>query len=39
VFAFIGLGSEPFIWSLLLGACGLPLYWVMRRPVVEVPAQ
>jgi APA family basic amino acid/polyamine antiporter len=39
VFAFIGLGSEPFIWSLVLGACGLPLYWLMRRPAVEAPAQ
>ena len=32
VFAFIGLGSEPFIWSLVLGAAGLPLYWLMQRP-------
>ncbi|MDH4106258.1 MAG: amino acid permease [Gammaproteobacteria bacterium] len=39
VFAFIGLGSEPFIWSLVLGACGLPLYWLMRRPAIEAPAQ
>ena len=39
VFAFIGLGSEPFIWSLVLGAFGLPLYWLMRRPAIEAPAQ
>jgi APA family basic amino acid/polyamine antiporter len=31
VFAFVGLGSEPFQWSLVLGAAGLPLYWYMRR--------
>ena len=31
IFAFIGLGSEPFQWSLVLGAAGLPLYWYMRR--------
>ncbi len=31
VFAFIGLGREPFVWSLVLGAVGLPLYWLMRR--------
>jgi len=38
IFAFIGLGSEPFIWSLVLGAVGLPLYWLMRGPQVKVPA-
>jgi basic amino acid/polyamine antiporter, APA family len=31
VFAFIGLGREPFVWSLVLGAAGLPLYWLMRN--------
>ena len=31
VFAFIGLGREPFVWSLVLGAAGLPLYWLMRK--------
>jgi APA family basic amino acid/polyamine antiporter len=30
VFAFIGLGSEPFVWSLALGAAGIPLYALMR---------
>jgi APA family basic amino acid/polyamine antiporter len=38
IFAFIGLGSEPFIWSLVLGAIGLPLYWLMRGPRVKVTA-
>jgi basic amino acid/polyamine antiporter, APA family len=31
VFAFIGVGREPFLWSLLLAAAGLPLYILMRR--------
>jgi APA family basic amino acid/polyamine antiporter len=31
IFAFIGLGGEPFQWSLVLGAAGLPLYWYMRK--------
>ena len=31
VFAFIGLGREPFVWSLVLGVAGLPLYWLMRK--------
>lgn len=31
VFAFIGLGREPFVWALVLGAAGLPLYWLVRR--------
>ncbi len=31
VFAFIGLGREPFLWSLVLAMAGLPLYWLMRR--------
>jgi basic amino acid/polyamine antiporter, APA family len=31
IFAFIGLGREPFVWSLVLGVAGLPLYWMMRR--------
>jgi APA family basic amino acid/polyamine antiporter len=30
VFAFIGLGREPFLWSLALAAVGLPLYFLMR---------
>jgi APA family basic amino acid/polyamine antiporter len=31
VFAFIGLGREPFLWALVLGAAGLPLYFFVRR--------
>jgi len=31
VFSFVGLGREPFLWALVLGAAGLPLYFVMRR--------
>jgi basic amino acid/polyamine antiporter, APA family len=38
VFAFVGLGREPFIWSLVLGAAGLPLYWLMRRRRAAVGA-
>jgi APA family basic amino acid/polyamine antiporter len=30
VFAFIGIGREPFLWSLALAAAGLPLYLWMR---------
>jgi len=30
-FAFIGLGREPFVWSLVLGVAGLPLYWFLRK--------
>lgn len=32
VFALIGLGQEPFLWGLALGAVGLPIYmWMHRR--------
>jgi APA family basic amino acid/polyamine antiporter len=31
VFAFIGLGREPFVWALALGVAGLPLYFLRRR--------
>jgi basic amino acid/polyamine antiporter, APA family len=30
IFAFIGLGREPFLWSLVLAAAGLPVYLFMR---------
>jgi APA family basic amino acid/polyamine antiporter len=30
IFAFIGLGREPFLWSLALAAAGVPLYAWMR---------
>jgi APA family basic amino acid/polyamine antiporter len=29
--AFAGLGREPFVWALVLGAAGLPLYFLGRR--------
>lgn len=31
VFAFIGVGREPFQWALVLAAVGVPIYLVMRR--------
>jgi basic amino acid/polyamine antiporter, APA family len=31
IFVFIGLGREPFLWSLVLAAIGLPLYWLMKK--------
>jgi APA family basic amino acid/polyamine antiporter len=31
IFALIGLGREPFLWALVLGAAGWPLYWLQRR--------
>jgi APA family basic amino acid/polyamine antiporter len=31
VVAFIGVGSEPFLWALALAAVGLPIYLLMRR--------
>ena len=30
IFAFVGLGREPFLWALVLGAAGLPLYFLGR---------
>lgn len=30
VFAFVGLGREPFLWSLALAAAGFPIYLWMR---------
>ncbi len=30
VFAFIGMGSEPFMWALALAAAGVPIYLLMR---------
>jgi len=30
VFAFIGMGREPFLWALVLAAGGLPIYLLMR---------
>jgi APA family basic amino acid/polyamine antiporter len=31
VFAFVGVGREPFVWALVLGATALPVYWYARR--------
>ena len=31
VFAFVGVGAEPVLWSVVLGAAGWPLYFMMRR--------
>jgi APA family basic amino acid/polyamine antiporter len=31
VFAFVGLGHEPFVWALALGAAGLPIYLLERK--------
>ena len=30
VFAFFGMGREPFLWALALAAAGVPLYLWMR---------
>ena len=30
VFAFVGLGREPFLWAIALGVAGLPVYLLMR---------
>ena len=31
IFAFIGMGSEPFLWALALAAVGAPIYLLMHR--------
>jgi APA family basic amino acid/polyamine antiporter len=31
VFAFLGVGWEPFLWALALGLAGVPIYFWMRR--------
>jgi APA family basic amino acid/polyamine antiporter len=38
VFALIGLGREPFLWALALGAAGLPLYFFSSRRRPADPA-
>jgi APA family basic amino acid/polyamine antiporter len=30
VFAFVGLGHEPFLWAIVLGIAGLPVFALMR---------
>lgn len=37
-FAFKGVGWEPFIWALVLGLAGVPIYLWMRRRRSDVPA-
>jgi APA family basic amino acid/polyamine antiporter len=38
IFAFVGLGREPFLWSLALAAAGLPVYaWLRRREALAAP--
>jgi APA family basic amino acid/polyamine antiporter len=37
LFAFVGVGSEPFFWALLLAAAGLPLYVLNRRARASAP--
>jgi APA family basic amino acid/polyamine antiporter len=31
ILAFVGIGREPFLWALVLGAAGLPLYFLLLR--------
>lgn len=31
IFAFIGVGKEPFLWALVLALTGVPIYFWMRR--------
>ena len=39
VFAFIGIGKEPFLWALALALAGVPIYFWMRwRHPVTAPA-
>ncbi|HET9693889.1 MAG TPA: amino acid permease [Steroidobacteraceae bacterium] len=37
IFAFVGLGREPFLWSLALAAAGLPVYWMLRGRRTSTP--
>ncbi len=41
IFAFIGVGAEPFLWALALALAGVPVYLLMRRlhprPAVAAP--
>ena len=30
IFAFVGVGGEPFLWALALAAAGVPVYFTMR---------
>jgi APA family basic amino acid/polyamine antiporter len=31
VFAFVGMGREPFVWGMALAATGIPVYAFLRR--------
>jgi APA family basic amino acid/polyamine antiporter len=37
IFAFIGMGREPFVYALALAAAGLPVYMLMRRTMRRTP--
>jgi APA family basic amino acid/polyamine antiporter len=37
-FAFKGLGWVPFVWALVLGLAGVPIYFWMRRRRSDTPA-
>ena len=32
IFAFVGMGREPFFWALMLAAAGAPIYVLLNRP-------
>ena len=38
LWAFWGVGSESILWSAVLLATGLPIYWLMRRSEPTIPA-
>jgi APA family basic amino acid/polyamine antiporter len=37
VYAFVGVGLEPFLWAVALALAGLPLYWWYRRSKDQSP--
>ncbi len=37
-FAFFGVGWEPFLWALVLGLAGVPIYFWMRHRRAAAPA-
>lgn len=39
VFAFVGMGHEPFLWALVLAVAGLPLYAFLRLRAKAIPAR
>jgi APA family basic amino acid/polyamine antiporter len=38
VFAFVGMGREPFLWALALAAAGLPIFFGLRLTRAKAPA-